>query len=253
MRVEVQVFAFDEPDLARTLDVYAAQEVPDMVDEIEYLAAVTPRESYRASMAEQAEAHEVFDLFETPPGKLASRNAAHDRAVGNGADVIVAGDADGPPFGREYLVRLLEPFADETVQATNSRPVAPWRTPLGAAVNVLGYAEDRVRPHLHGQGHALRGSAWVSAGPFDTDRDQTDSRAVRAEEEFAFRDRLEALGRVVDVPAAKVHNSPRRAHCLARQSVRTSQHSLGDYCERTVDSDVTFQPRSHADRQDQSP
>jgi hypothetical protein len=59
----------------------------------------------------------------------------------------------------------------------------------------------------------MTAEAWWAAGPFKTDMDESDIGAVRREEEFAFRDRVSNVGRVVDVDAAEVFNDPRRNVC----------------------------------------
>lgn len=234
-RAEVQVFAFDEPDLKRTLEAYANCTTPAGWS-VTYKACVTPRSAIASAPAalhevvhrqvDIARNHDVFELVETPPGKLASRNHAHSLAADAGVDVLVVGDADAPPLTMDYLDQLLAPFADDVV-ATNARPVAPW-TPIGAATNLMGWAHDVAVPHMNGQGHALRATAWEAAGPFVVD-DQTDNPEVRLEEEFALRRRLDELGNVVDVADARVHNDTRRTRCKL-EAVLPGDPS--PYCQR---------------------
>lgn len=242
----VQVFSYDEPDLKRALDAYARCYPPDGW-RLSYQACITPRGAIQSAPAsyrdlvhrwtEIARAHPVFDLVHTPPGKLASRNAAHDAALEAGAEAVVAGDADAPPLDEDYLAALLAPLQDADVVATNGTPVAP-STPIGVATNVLGRLHDVVVPHMNGQGHAFATDAWADAGPFAVD-DQTDSRTVRLEEEFEFRRRLAALGDVVDVATARVRNDTRRTRCRL-EALLPGQPS--DYCQRI--GVETFTPRS---------
>lgn len=259
MNVAIQILSYKEPHLSATLDAYADLSIPTFVDDIEYHAAITPRDELRESapgvdpdpvvarMVEQAEAHETFGLLRTPPGKLPSRNEAHDIAASRGADVIVVGDADAPPLHEDYLHELLAPFEAGEVAATNARPMASWTRPFGFTTNFLGFLDDRIRPHMHGQGHALSAEAWIVVGPFATDFDLTNSRRVRAEEEYGFRHRLAEYAPVVDVWSARVYNDTRRSVCMANKSVRASwQPPGGPFCERLRDSHqsgVTFQPR----------
>lgn len=245
---EVQVFAYAEPDLKRTLDAYAECQTPSGW-ELVYKACVTPRGAVARAPADLQDLvarhvdvaleHDVFELLETPPGKLSSRNHAHAAAVDAGVDAIVAGDADAPPLDRDYLEQLLEPLKCPTTVATNARPVAPW-TPLGTLTNAAGWLIDDLRPHVNGQGHALDARAWEFAGPFEVD-DETDATAVRLEEEFAFRRRLEDLGDVIDVGAARVRNDIRRTRCALRRSFRGLGIDEPAYCRRL--GAETFQPR----------
>jgi hypothetical protein len=248
MHVVVQVFALAEPDLDRTLDAYAACDVPPFVSELRYEACVTPWSVVTASnvVADDtstlrellahdiaaARRHPVFELVETPAGKLVSRNRAHGHAFDAGADVLVVGDGDAPPLSADYLEQLLRPLTYRRVIATNARPVAPW-TPIGAATNAVGWLQDAVMPHVNGQGHALSRAGWQAAGPFDEAAEaERMIRTVRREEEFAFRRRLEAAGTVVDVEAARVYNDVRRTRCRLRPSFRAFGIEEPAYCAR---------------------
>lgn len=264
--VALQVFAYDEAEagagVEATLDAYAAQPVPAWAD-VTYEACVTPASTGggdRDRTVEQAAAHPVFEYVEMPAGKLSSRNAAHEAAVGRGADVIVSADADAPPLGEDALGARLEPLGEDGVVATNSRPTSP-PTPLGIAVNLAAWAEDVAFPHVNGQLHALTAGGWRAAGPFDVGVDERSVQAVRAEEEHRFRQRLEAVGEVRDVPGARVYNDTRRTRCRLRRSLGLS---TSDYCDRhgvttfhpthtrhtrtrtVLDRDVVAGPMQHA-------
>lgn len=235
-KVALQVFSYDESGLTRTLDAYADQPAPDWAD-VEYHACVTPvhnadysREAYFATV-DQAREHEAFEYVETPEGKLSSRNYAHDMAAEDGADIVVAADADAPPLAEDTLETLLVPFEEHGVAATNGRPIAP-PTIVGVATNFASSIEDAVRPHLNGQLHAVATEAWSHAGPFSEAVDQTNIREVRLEEEFRFRRRVEQTGRVVDT-RARVRNSVRRTEC--RLGLRND-----DFCRRR--GKETFHP-----------
>lgn len=235
----IQVFALDEPDLKRVLDAYAECTRPPGWDLV-YKACVTPAPAAGAHhhRVDVADAHPVFDLEVTPPGKLASRNHAHDGAVDAGVDAIVAGDGDGPPLEADYLVELLAPFANTDVVATNATPVAP-STPIGVATNLVGWTHDAIVPHMNGQGHAISADGWLAAGPFD-EAAEADRRAheVRLEEEFEFRRRLEAVGDVVDT-RARVHNDTRRTRCHLERLLLGEAHD--PYCQRI--GAASFAPR----------
>lgn len=237
----VQVFSYDEPELQETLDAFADCRVPDRWA-LRYEACVTPAgagleaNELLARQVDQAVNHPVFELVRTPPGKLSSRNAAHDAGAVD-ADVIVAGDADAPPLDRGFLEALLTPFQDADVVATNGTPVAPW-TLLGTATNLLSWGHDVIQPHLNGQGHAFTADGWRAAGPFDVEAERNSYR-VRRDEEFAFRRRLEDLGRVVDVSDARVYNDVRRARCRLRSA--GPREPSDPYCSRL--GTTTFEPR----------
>lgn len=237
MDISVQLFSFDEPAdrLAGTMDAYAECDVPPFVDSITYEACVTPKSTV-ASHPEAARAHPVFDLVETPAGKLSSRNKAHERAVRSGSDVVVSGDADAPPLTTECLSRLLRPLRSNRVVAANSNPIATSGT--GPIVNVIAAAEDAARPHMHGQCSAFSVGGWKHAGPFDTEIDQTDIRQVRREEEFRFYRRLSEVGNVVKVHDAKVLNDTRRVTCAIESA--GPGRSKYPFCRRA--GEHTFHP-----------
>lgn len=235
MRVAVQVFSFAEPDLKRTLDAYANCRTPAGAEFL-YKVYVTPREAVTAYSVGAARDHDVFELVETPPGKLTSRDVAHDRAVDTGADVIVTGDADAPPLEEGYLETLLAPFEHPEVVATNSLPVAPGL--IGLGIDAIGALEDVVRPHLHGQGSAFTATTWERAGGFDEAIDQRDAGAVRRAEEFGLYRRFAALGKVVNT-GARVRNDSRRVRCALRSV--GAREPTDPFCQRR--GVATFEPR----------
>lgn len=241
MRVAVQVFSYRETfdDLTRTMDAYAACEIPDFVADVTYEACVTPA-GITAGHPDAARAHPAFDLVETPKGKIASRNHAHDRGVATGADVIVSGDADAPPVGQEYLTRLLAPFEDPDVVATtgiqhDDNPVTFWFTHLG-------YELDMLRNPLYGRSSAVSAGGWDAAGPFRDDVDQSNVYSMRDEEEFDFRERLESVGRVETVRSARVHTNLRRYRCFVEKQYGKIGRKVSPYCQSHTGGD-TFHPR----------
>jgi hypothetical protein len=237
VNVTVQMFAFREPEIAATMDAVSAQETPPWAD-VTYEAWVTPsRSDGGCGTLRAAEKHRVFEAHEAPPGKLSSRNAAHDHAFSRGADSVVVWDADAPPLSGAELGRLIDPLRTRTVLATNSRPVSGGV--IGTAVNIGGMVEDAVNPHLHGQCHAFTAEAWDHIGPFP-DVDETDIDAVRAVEEFEPYRALAERGEVIQT-AARVRNDTRRHRCR----IEDTWSSLGrpnpdGWCDRR--GIETFQP-----------
>lgn len=236
-KVALQVFSYDEQGLGRTLDAYADQPVPDWAD-VEYHACVTPLHTVEYSRGayfetvDQARDHDTFEYIETPEGKLSSRNYAHNRAAENGADIIVATDADAPPLERGTIITLLRPFEERGIVASNGRPVSP-PTFIGFFNNIASEIEEVVWPHMNGQLHAFTAGAWRAVGPFNENIDQTNIREVRQEEEFRFRRRLEKAGRVAKTHAV-VRNDTRRTEC--KIGLRSD-----DFCRRQ--GAETFLPR----------
>lgn len=242
MKVALQVFAYREPHLARTLDAWAAQPTPPTVS-VDHEAWVTPAGPLENDETWlRADAHDAFRARVADAGKLTARNQAHEHAATSDYDAIVAIDADAPPLDERTLAKLLVPLSRGEAVATNSRPEAPW-TVLGTATNLLGWAHDHVQPHINGQAHAFTTEAWNFAGPFETDRvDETRSGThVRREEEFAFRRRLETYGRVLDREDARVYNDPRRTKCRLREPFAPLGADAPDYCERRA-GETTFDP-----------
>lgn len=235
-RAVVQVFAFDEPLVDATLDGIANQTVPAGWT-VDYEAWVTPAaDGPGADVTVQvAEDHPIFEAHVAPVGKLASRNEAHWGAVDGGADAVVAWDADAPPKHQSVLAAILGPLGtDEGVVAVNGRPRSP-RSPVGVVNRVAERLEDTFRPHLHGQLSAVSAYGWGEAGPFRVDDlDQTKIEQVRAEEEFAFRRRLEAVGSVAEAPEAVVLNDVRRAECRVARAYNRfpGEYPMDPYCQR---------------------
>lgn len=180
-----------------------------------------------------------WEPVKAPVGKLSTRNQAHDRAFGRGADAVVTWDADAPPRSENPLKAILRPLERPEVVAANGTPVAPLSL-AGVVQEAVSRLDDVARPHFHGQLSAITREGWQHAGPFDEDIDQFDPDAVRQEEEFDFYHRLQEVGEVVDVPEARVLNSDRRVACRVSDS-RLGGGAPTDYCERR--GTVSFFPR----------
>lgn len=237
MNVVVQVPVYDEPpgQLRETLRSITEQREPPAT-EVSHECWITPTggEDPAYDVAES----EGYDTYSAPQGKLSARNLAHDTAFSDGAGAVVTWDADAPALSDSALAQLVAPLGGEVV-ATNSAPLN-WLTPTGRVsptglfMDVIGAAEDLVRPHLHGQASAITRSGWELAGPFDTGRNETEIHDVRSEEEFDFYRRLSQYGRV-EQTAARVYNNPRRWLCNLPQFQNTG------YCQRR--GVKTFNPR----------
>jgi len=237
MHVALQLFAFDEPvgGFRETLRSIQDQTVPKETP-ISYEAWITP--SSTDDPLFDAARQEGFSAHTAPQGKLSSRNAAHNQAVEDGADVIVSWDADAPAIRDDALKSLIQPFHDPEIVAVNSLPISrkspSGRSMFGGLVDIGAMLEDITVPHIHGQCSAIRASAWEEVGPFSTAIDETDSVAVRSEEEIGFHRRLRAIGGVTFAPSF-VYNDPRRHLC------KIPGMGDPDYCEsRGVE---TFQHR----------
>lgn len=236
----VQVPAFQEADLDVVLDGIAGQTMP-AAWEVDLEAWVTPDPRY--DTLAQARAHQQFEAFEAPPGKLSARNAAHDHAQEEGAEAIVTWDADSPPAHGSVLAAMLGPFGqDEDVVGVNGNPKME-RSPLGYAVRGLSALEDRLMPHMNGQLSAFSSYAWDAAGPFDEDLDQREINEVRDEEEFAFRSRLEDVGDVVDATEAVVLEDDRRVrHHLWRAMDRFGHYPGDEWVTARGEASFWFPP-----------
>jgi len=215
--VVVQVPAFQEgSEMLPVLEQIHQQPVPDGVD-VDYQLWVTlsPPDKELCTTWQAAIEAEGFEVYEAPSGKLSARNAAHNTAVRDGHDIIVSWDADAEPLSEMTLANLIVPMRAGEASCANSNPYSLPAGLFGVVVDVFSSVEDVTVPHIHGQLHALTADAWRQAGPFDDSIDQTDSAAVRAEEEFDFRRRLRTQTEhgVVDVADATVYNDPRRAYC----------------------------------------
>jgi hypothetical protein len=180
---------------------------------------------------------EGFQPIEAPNGKLSARNDAHSHAASDGADVIVTWDADAHAHHDGVLAALIEPFREPEVVAVRGEPAsAPG--PFGICENVMRRAMRATFDHLHGQLSAFTADAWRSAGPFDTDLDQSAIQEVWAEEEVRFAQRLRAVGELRHAPQALVHNDSRRNMCRLRRGMGTAR---SDWC--TSRGEATFAPR----------
>lgn len=147
----------------------------------------------------------VDRAISAPRGKLSSLIVGVRKARG---DIIVEADADGwyPPG---WLARMVEPFAmPGTIGVRGDfvyydspvlRTLSPVRGPLFRAAG-----------NFPGGVRAYTRAVFLETGGFRLPRDERDFWAVWPEEEFAFRRRLEARGRVVDAPDAVCFKSARR-------------------------------------------
>lgn len=218
MKAVVQIPAYHEgPRLAETTEAVLSQRVPDGVA-VDVEAWVTPDpDPSSCSTWATAESVDGVAVYEAPIGKLSTRNAAHSHAVTEGYDAFVTWDADAPPLHEGVLAELLVPLMENPAYpAVNSQPVTNPNGDGGisaAVVDSFARAEDFLSPHLNGQAHAIRTSAWERAGPFDTDRDETDLWEVRQEEEMGMWGRLRRLGPIPRPSGAEVFNDPRRHLC----------------------------------------
>jgi hypothetical protein len=230
--VRVQVPAFEEGwRVHHTARAITEQRVPPgFTVDVETWVTPSPSDLATCDTYQAAAAVPAATAHTAPRGKLSARNAAHQQAVQEGADVIVTWDADAPPLHDGVLGALLEPYDAPEVVATNGRPVA--RTAVGGVVNLAARLEDTVRPHLHGQLSSFTAAAWEQAGPFDTDVDETNIDEVRPEEEFSFYARLAEIGRVATAPAARVLNDTRRHGCTVDRAFGRFGTSMRPWCRR---------------------
>lgn len=235
--VVIQVPAFREPNIDTTLDSLLTQ-ARASPHRVHVEAWITPSD-------DNATWHRARDVDGvtvqwTPPGKLSARNRAHDAALFGDARVIVQADADVDPRPGA-LDALLAPLQDDArdVVATNGYPRKP-RSVTGAIVGLAARLEDSVRPHLHGQFSAFTTAAWKRAGPFDDTIDQRSIKQVRREEEFRFRERLEAIGQVAEPDGAVVVDDLRRHRCSIGDAFAWSGRRRAPWCERR--GAETFQP-----------
>lgn len=146
----------------------------------------------------------VDRVVNAPRGKLAALAAGVQKARG---DLIVEADADGwfPP---DWLHRMVRPFQDPGVAAVRGRfvyydsPVLRVTSPiLRTTLSAVGNFPGGVR--------AYRKSAFVETGGFRP-VNARNFWSVWPEEEFRFRRRLQATGRVVDAKDAVCFKSARR-------------------------------------------
>jgi len=239
MDAVVQIPAYEEgPRVQKTAKEITRQIQPANVDvDVEAWVTPSPADKELCDTWQHAMRTSGIDVFEAPPGKLSARNKAHAHAVAEDYDIIATWDADAPPLTNNTLRALFEPFDDPNVAAVNARPVAaPEPDLIGRLTDLTGFALDRINPHMHGQCSAFRAAAWQRVGPFDESIDQTDSTAVRQEEEFELYDKFAEIGEVVGASDAMVFNDTRRTRCRIPL--------LGDpeFCDRMSGS-VTFEPR----------
>lgn len=238
-RAVVQVPAFQEgPEMLGPLRAIREQEAPSgWRVSFQVWVTLSPPDRELCDTWQAAVESGGYDVYEAPPGKLSARNEAHDAAVADGYDAIVSWDADAKPLTENALASMLKALEEPGVVCANSRPRSgPSGGLFGSVVDAAARVEDTFAPHINGQAHAFTAEAWRQAGPFDTDLDQTEIVDVRAEEEFSFRRRLSAVGRVVTPPDAVVENDMRRNWC------KVPLLGQSGYCDTR--GEETFQPRS---------
>lgn len=206
-RVSVLVPTLDEEDYVvdavRSLALQTLRR--DHADRVELLLVDS---GSRDATLERARPY-VDRCVSAPRGKLTALCAGVRKARG---DLIVEADADGwyPPG---WLSRMVDPFATPGVVGVRGdfvyydspvlRPLSPLRGPLFRAVG-----------NFPGGVRAYRRASFLATGGFRLPRDERDFWQVWPEEEFAFRRRLEACGRVADAPDALCFKSARRGDPL---------------------------------------
>lgn len=243
MDVYVQVPAFEEgDDMIPTLRSIQDQQTPEWMNITpEVWVTLSPPDKELCTTWQAALEAGGFDVYEAPSGKLSARNAAHDHAVADGADVIVTWDADAPALSDDTLFHLAKHFDDPGVSAVRGEPVSPL-TPIGMLENVGRKLRRSVTGHIHGQLSAFSADGWRHAGPFDTSIDETNIDQVWAEEEVDFARRLREAGEMVHESEAIVHNDSRRTQCrISRAFERTGREPMGEWCQNRGES--SFAPR----------
>jgi len=147
-------------------------------------------------------------------GVLNARDFGFRKANG---DIIVSWEVDSI-FKKNYLRYLLSPFRDEDVVMTYG---------LGGSNGLMGFARPihQLLMHLfgnyaYGGNRAMRKWAYIKAGGYDLEVDQTDFWSTMREEEFRFPTRMNKYGKVVFVPEAKSIHSTRRMKNLFGQKIR---------------------------------
>lgn len=218
MKVCLQLFAFDEPGMGEVLDRWAADKT---VHDVDYWACVTPADG---STMHEAESNPMFDLVECPPGKLSSRNLAHNMA--DEYDVIAVTDADAYPVRERAIDGIIEPYRNG-VAATNGFPTED-ESLFGMVLNAGERLGGVVKPHMNGQFSSFRQSAWGQLRDFDESVDQTDVFEVRQEEEFWFYNALSEIGNVEPAVDARVFNDPRRWWARVRDAFSVPQDDYGE-------------------------
>lgn len=151
----------------------------------------------------------VDRAMSAPRGKLTSLVAAVRKARG---DLIVEADADGwyPPG---WVSRMVEPFVHPDVAAVRGDFVyydSPILRPLWPVRRRL----FRAAGNFPGGVRAYRRSAFLDTGGFRRGLDESAFWQVWPEEEWRFRRRLEATGRLVDARDAVCFKSARRGDPL---------------------------------------
>lgn len=159
----VQVVAFQSPEMVAVLEALAEQSTPSRWSmDREVWVRLDPPDRELCTTWQAALEARGFDAVEAPAGSaLDARNAAHDRAVERGADVVVEWPVGTPPRSDSAVASLLGEFEDD---------------------ETVGVQDD------HGA-FAFRASAWDAAGPIEG---ASERRGVRS-----FRDRVSDHGRVV--------------------------------------------------------
>lgn len=151
----------------------------------------------------------VDRIVSAPRGKLSSLVAGVKKAHGG---IVVEADADGwyPPA---WLSRMVEPFVHSAAVATRGDFVY-YDSPILRPLHPVRSAVFRGVGNFPGGVRAYRRDAFLRTGGFRVPRDERDFWQVWPEEEWAFRERLAAHGRVVDVPNALCFKSARRGDPL---------------------------------------
>jgi glycosyltransferase involved in cell wall biosynthesis len=151
------------------------------------------------------------NVLSLPNGKL---NAKHLAILDAKGDVVVSVDADCY-YGPNWLNLTLKPFERPNVVAVGGVSLSTH-----SSLNI-GYLLQTwkllLSKELIGRASAFRKSAYLQAGGYHLNFDQTNVNEVQYWEEIEFANRLRQLGDVVIEPKALVVTSPRLFYCDPRR------------------------------------
>ena len=153
------------------------------------------------------EEHELVDrVVEVGKGILRARHEGFVHAEG---DILVSVDAD-TVYVKNFLEKIIAPFKDPEVVMTYGRALGQSLPIFGLGKSALQYSLPIIGlDWVSGSNRAVRRESYFEAGGYDLDRDSNSLIKVIVEEQVVFPQRMRNHGKVVFVPEAVCHQSPR--------------------------------------------
>jgi len=200
-KVDIHVLTYNEEDyVEETLKTINRQPLYRKSDNVKLILV----DSKSTDNTQEIASNYVDDIWETPRGKVTSRDEAYRRS---NADIIVHTDAD-IKVPKYWLSNLIKPFKKPNIVAVQGPSLT--EDPIYKPAKGLWIPIDYIRRKLLGQNVAIARKAYINSGGYNTNIDETTFRTIQREEEFRLYKLMKSQGEIEYVLNAPVYSSTRR-------------------------------------------